>query len=76
MIRDRGPLAPRGKPRASSTAQPALFENVDQPPAPGRMRAEAPLVLVDAFVTRGLVWSRDQSPADCGAQFSGPDVTS
>ena len=76
MVGDGGPLAPRRKPRAASTAQSTLFEDSDEPPASRRIRAEAPLVLVDPFVSRGLVRPRYQPPTDSGAQFSGPEVTS
>jgi hypothetical protein len=76
MFGDRGPFAPRGKPRAPSTAQTAVLEDIDESLASGWIRTEASFVLVDAFVSRFLSRSRDQSPADSGAQFSGPEVTS
>jgi hypothetical protein len=76
MFCDRRPLAPRRKPRAPSTPQATLLEDIDESPASRRIRTEAALVLVDAFVSRFLSRSRDQSPADRGAQFSGPEVTS
>jgi len=76
MFGDRSPFPPRRKPRAPPASQTTLLEDIDEPSASRGIRAEAALVLVDAFVARSLVGTGDQSPPDGGAQFSGPEVTS
>lgn len=83
-LRDRGPLARCREPRAATTPQPALRQDVDQTLATGWTGTEAALVIVDVLVSRGLTRPSDEPPADrrssCrlgnGIQFNGPEVTS
>src|ERR1700738_2203174 len=63
-VGDSSPFAPRGKPRAASTAQSALLQHLDQPSASRRISPEAMHVLVDALVTRGLVRPCHEPPAN------------
>lgn len=70
------PLSPRGEPRASATAQTTVLEDFDESNSSCRISAETAFMLVDAFVARRLLGSRDEPPTDGRSQFSGPDVTS